>query len=120
MSSAALAELAERNNRMEKRERVKAMTERFNGEKTTGFTTALVASTLAGYIDGKFDLKDGVDGNGVTVFGVPAMPLAAGVLVGGGLYWGGKIGNALAYSGLGVACGFAYGRSENAGKNSAG
>lgn len=120
MSSAALAELTERNNRMEKRERMARVMGQVTEEKTIGFASALVSSTLAGYVDGKFDMKDGVDGNGVTVFGIPAMPLAAGVLAAGGLYLGGKVGNALAYSGLGVACGWAYGRSENAGKNSAG
>lgn len=108
MATTALNALKERTQRLEmsrKRARAEAkQTER----QIIGALSAVGAAGAAGYVDGRLDMSDEVAGNGVTVLGVPVMPLAGVAVAVGGIAVGGGIGSALMHAGLGVGCGWTY------------
>jgi len=109
-SMAAIKQLSERANRLEVKDKKKRAEEKLTMDKTIGFGAAFVTSAIAGYVDGRFDVSgnDTVKGDGTRVFGVPVVPVAAGIIAIGGMAVGGKVGSAMAYSGLGAACGWSY------------
>lgn len=107
-SMAAIQQLQDRAIKLEAKNKRRAMEERLTMEKVVGFGAAGISSVLAGYVDGKFDLADGEAGDGTKLLGIPVMPIVSGITSLGGLWLGGSIGSALAYSGLGIGCGWAY------------
>lgn len=108
MSLRAIQQLEKRALQLESRQKREKLKERLTMEKVVGFTTAVVASGVGGYLEGRFDLSDGVQGDGVRLFGVPAVPVGAAVLAGAGLAVGGQVGSAMGYAGLGIGCGWSY------------
>lgn len=118
-SVSAIQQLTERANKLEANNKRRRLEEQLTMEKVVGFGSAGVASVVAGYLDGKFDMSDGEAGNGTTVLGIPVMPVAAGVLTLGGLWFGGAVGSGVAYAGLGVGCGWGYSAGARQGAKSA-
>lgn len=113
----AIRELVARNDKMERQRKLDRMMGEVTEEKLIGFGVAAVSSVVAGYLDGRFDLaRNSEPGDGITVAGFPVMPIASGTLMAAGLMVGGKIGAQLGFSGLGVLCGYGYGRGAAAGE----
>ena len=113
----AIRELVARNDKMERQRKLDRVMGEVTEEKLIGFGVATVSSVVAGYLDGRFDLANKSDaGDGITVVGLPVMPMAAGALMATGLMVGGKVGAQLGFAGLGVICGYGYGRGNVAGE----
>ena len=114
----ALTQRAERLESARRRERMaaKVMTDKLVGNLAAGTSAA-----VAGYLDGRFDVTrfDDEPGDGLQVLGLPAMLVLAVGSYAGGMYVGGKVGAAMQNSGVGVACGLAYGRMLRAGQEAA-
>lgn len=119
MATTAIKQLVERAQRMENSIKKRKLEETITMEKVIGFGTAGVSSVLGGYLDGRFDLSDDTEGDGTKVFGIPVMPVAAGVLALGGLAVGGKAGSAMTFAAMGVGCGWSYKAASVAGLNAA-
>lgn len=118
-SMTAIQQLQDKAMRLENQSKRRRLEEQLTMEKVIGFSAAGATSVLAGYVDGRFDLSDDVEGDGTKVMGIPVMPVAAGLLAFGGLAVGGKVGSALSFSGLGVGCGWAYKSAATAGLKAA-
>jgi hypothetical protein len=117
MSSAAIKQLTERNAQLESQRKNSLARARQEGEKFTGLAIAAASATVAGYVDGRFDLtkKDTVEGDGVRIFGAPVVPVV-GLAVGvAGVWMGGKTGTALIFSALGIGCGSLYDKGRQKG-----
>lgn len=114
----AIKQLTERAGRLELRNKQRIVDEKVTTDKLVGFGSAFLTSVLAGYVDGRFDVsgKDTVSGDGTRVFGIPVVPVAAGLIAVGGLAVGGRVGSAMAYSALGAACGWSYSAAANKGR----
>lgn len=118
-SMSAIKQLTERAVRLENKEKNRAISAKIEAEKTVGFASAAATSAIAGYIDGKFDLSgDGGAGDGLQLFGIPVMPIAGVVVAITGVAVGGKTGSAIAYGGLGISCGWLYGKGFREGSGS--
>lgn len=115
----AIKQLTERAQKLETRDKKRAVEERVTTDKLIGFGSAFFTSVLAGYVDGRFDVSgnDAVSGDGTRVFGVPVVPVAAGLIAVGGLAVGGRVGSAMAYSALGAACGWSYSAAASKGRD---
>lgn len=107
-SMAAIQQLQDRAIKLEAKAKRQRLEEKLTMEKVIGFGTAGITSVLAGYVDGRFDLSDDVEGDGTKLLGIPVMPVAAAITTLGGLWIGGPVGSAVAYGGLGIGCGWGY------------
>lgn len=117
-SMTAIKQLTERAVRLENRQKSAAIASKIEAEKTVGFVTAAATSAVAGYIDGKFDLSgDGGSGDGLQIFGVPVVPVAGTIVAIAGIAVGGKMGSAISYGGLGMSCGWLYGKGFREGQS---
>ncbi len=117
MSTAAVNRLVEKNERLEKKAQKERVESRATEQKVVGMLTAVASAGVAGYIDGRYDIagKDQTAGDGLRVMGAPVVPIT-GLAVGAfGVWVGGDMGNALLFSGLGMACGSVYGAAETKG-----
>lgn len=86
-----------------KRERI---VDKFNTQRMVGAVSGLVAAPVAGYLSAKLDTQfDATSGDGIAPFGIPAVPLAGGLLAGLGWWMGGTTGAALEGAGLATAYG---------------
>jgi hypothetical protein len=109
MAVNALAALKERTMRMEASKKRARARDRASKDMIIGSVSAVAAATLAGFVDGKLDLlNDEKEGDGVTVMGLPVMPLGATAITLGGLAMGGRAGSIAVYAGVGISSGWAY------------
>ena len=104
----AIQQLEKRALSLEAKDKKKRAEEKATMEKVVGFSAAFVSSAVAGYVDGRLDLTDDTTGDGTRVFGIPVVPVAGALVAAGGMAMGGSVGSAMAYSGLGIGCGWAY------------
>ena len=110
ITMAGVKQLTERANRLEVKQKKDRLSQKATMDQIVGFSSAFVTAAVAGYVDGKYDVSgnDKVSGDGTKVFGVPVVPIAAGLMAVGGIAIGGSIGSAMAYGGLGASCGWSY------------
>lgn len=106
MASASISKLADKVLRSEERDKRVRLRDKLTKEKLVGSGTAIVVSALGGYLDGKFDIlgTDTTAGDGMHVFGIPVMPVAALAALAGGLMFSGPLSTQLSYGGLGLLC----------------
>jgi hypothetical protein len=118
-SIVAARELAERADRLEKRNFKEKMTNAAKAERAIAGATVLLSAPVLGYLDGRFDEKDGVTGDGSNVFGMPVVPILGVAVAVGGAFVPGFGGTVVMNVGLSAIAGSFYSRARQKGLEAA-
>jgi hypothetical protein len=110
MSNLSITRLAEKAASLEQSRKRATLAAKSQKMQFVGALSALAGAGGAGYLDGRLDVMglDEIAGDGIRIAGIPAMAVASGALVVGGLYMGGTMGHAVSNVGVGVGCGVIY------------
>lgn len=118
-SIVAARELAERADKLERRNWKRNIQSQAMMERAVAGVTVVVASPIVGYLDGRFDEKDGITGDGSKVFGIPVVPILGVAVAVGGAFVSGMAGTVVMNTGLAAVSGSIYAAAQRKGQEAA-